>query len=169
MKIVTQRGPWIGLHSQNSFANIDRRSRLKRPRGNVLVSSLVTYQSLGNANTLRKLGEAKRRREERGEEGRGCFVWPHRGKRNAGNAFPTITIIHERLHYPFAARRLLFFIYGQAHYFCASKHMKNSLSPVLPPLVTRILCLFWFLLLCSILVRLSFSFHGSSQAGPRFY
>lgn len=27
---------------------------------------------------------------------------------------------------PIRRERLLFFIYGQAHYFCASKHMKNS-------------------------------------------
>lgn len=103
-----------------------------------------------------------------------CFVWPHRGKRNAGNAFPAITIIHERLHYPFAARRLLFFIYGQAHYFCASKHMKNFFSPpCCHPLVTRFLRLFWFLLLRSILVRTSYSHRFSPQTlvqptSPRF-
>lgn len=112
---------------------------------------------------------------KRGDDKEGsCFVWPHRGKRNAGNAFPAITIIHERLHYPFAARRLLFFIYGQAHYFCASKHMKNFLSPpCCHPLVTRFLRLFWFLLLRSILVRTSYSHRFSPQTlvqptSPRF-
>jgi len=37
---------------------------------------------------------------------------------------------------PIRRERLLFFIYGQAHYFCASKHMKNSplarSSPLFP-------------------------------------
>ena len=173
------------LRWQDSFVECWSSTRSKR-RGLAatcwLVPSLV-YQSVGNAtNALRKHGRREERERERRWRRRrreSCFVWPRRGKRNAGNAFPAITIIHERLHYPFAARRLLFFIYGQAHYFCASKHMKNSLSTssplVLPPLVTPVSPP--LLISPSAFHPLSFSLSASFRrraratvdASPRFY